>query len=333
MLAYLRMLAVILRLPTDRRPQDSCSWDDAGHMAGALTSAMLHPSVQAWVRSAGGASAAAAIAAAAQLMQQLPVDGPEFEHNGPPVLALAGNLCMPACQDPAVLARKSTEDRRRAASQLLPAVSLLPQLVQRPSSCPLADLPANELVSLSVPCVSVKFQVDLLGDYAAGSFGANMNTPAPFGSTADCAPWASTAAALLRCMPLLHELHTAMQHYEHLAASAAQVANMAQVVHQLLPRAAHLLFLATQCSETVAGEAAARTALQALWELHSTMCRCVHFAAAARHQQLAEQPVLQHAPTVLSMTLCAAALILHTTFGLGDSQANGASDAAALARR
>lgn len=302
-------------------------------MAGALTSAMLQPSVQAWVRSTGGASAAAAIAAAAQLMQQLPVEGAEFEQNGPLVLALAGNLCMPACQDLAVLARQSTEDRRRAASQLLPAVSRMPQLLQRPGSGPLADLPAEELVSLSIPCVSAKFQVNLLGDYAAGSYGANMETPAPFGSTAVCAPWASTAAALLRCMPLLHELHTAMQCHEHLAANAGQVANMAQVVHQLLPRAAHLLFLATQCSQPVADEAAARTALQALWELHSTMCRCVHFAASAGNQQLAEQPVLQHAATVLSMTLCAAALILHTTFGLGNSQATGASAAGALARR
>lgn len=79
-----------------------------------------------------------------------------------------------------------------------------------------------------------KCQAVLVCHYVIGS----MRLGAPFiaNSLSDAAAWASAAAAALRCLPLLHELHSELLRFD--AAAAALAADLAHAIDDLQPRAA-----------------------------------------------------------------------------------------------
>ncbi|PRW55939.1 ubiquitin carboxyl-terminal hydrolase 18-like [Chlorella sorokiniana] len=327
MLPYLGTLAVGLGLPEDRRPP-GCMWPTAGWVAGLISSATFSEALDDWVAAADGASTAAALAAAAQLVLQLPLeeqqqpgrDAAEFRHTAVTVAALPGHLCVRLCKYLAATNRQNTQQRRRVLAQLLPAVCRLPQLLQwAAGSSQQTGFNEQGLHEATALCPPAKFQLVLLCHYVHGCM--RQDAPCIASSPADAAAWAGAAAAALRCLPLLQELHSELLRCD--AADAALAAGLAEAVNELQPRAAALVFLAV-CQLEAVPEAAACEALQALWALHSATCRRVHWAAAAASSppfQLAGQMVVvQQVVEALSHSMCSAALIKISMCGSTGSQ-------------
>ena len=325
MLAYLRMLAVGLRLPPDSRPL-GCSWEAASHMAGVLASSICAPGLRAWACAASGASTAATMVAAAQLVQLLPVDVPLCQ-NEVLVVGCLGTLCVRLCSDTSLLARQTSEQQRRVAAKLLPAVGQLPQRLQLVAgSSQLGGLNERQLADMEFFCSSAKSQVAVLCRYA----GDSPSTDAALASTAaDCIAWASTAAALLRGLPLLHQLHGELQRHPQWAADVNAAADLAEMVCELLPRTAMLV------SWQARPGAEACEQLQAVWALHTEMCRCVQRVAAASSPDalLAGQLALQYSGTVLSACMCAASNLFSPVWASTGHDATATPDAAAQAFR
>lgn len=306
-LAHLRSLAVVLRLPPDRRPA-GCMWDGAGWTAGLLQSGMLGTAVREWFVAADGASTTAVLAAAAQLVQQLPLNeqpasGSEAAEGEQPaaepapqertlfyVACLPDVLCLHITA--AVFAQQSCEQRRRVAAQVLPAVCRLPRLLQQLGSWPAGAPPEQQQGQLAALHSSARFLVSLLSAY-----GRTDSDSAPIvRSIAETLPWVDAACAALRCVPRVHSL---LQEQEWSAAGADTLADFARAADDLATTAVRLLVDQRNLPDPPAAPIA--DALWAAWALHSALCRRLHFGLAASSApfQLAGAEQLREALNVL----------------------------------
>ncbi|PRW56081.1 hypothetical protein C2E21_5153 [Chlorella sorokiniana] len=134
-LACLNVLAVSLALPAHHRPE-RCSWFTVAEVSNLLASPdFFQADLRANLQSASSASMAAAVASAAQLVQQLPLDRPPAGWRGKTssvavaTITLLSALCGSITYLPAALQRMDGQQQRRAANQLVSAVSRLPQLL------------------------------------------------------------------------------------------------------------------------------------------------------------------------------------------------------------
>lgn len=270
--AYLRTLAVGLQLPPERRP-DGCTWPAAAWAASLIGCTLLVPACDKWFAAADGASLAAAVVAAAQLVQHVQLDelpDPAREPHAAFFLAtLPGRMCGPLCEHDATRARLGSEQRWRVAAQLAPAVSCLPQLlrvaVERASTRPEARLP-----NISSLAGSAQFTFVLLGKFWGDVFTSGSSSLQSLARSAgDCAAWAGAACAALRC---LAQLGSTAQQQALREQEAAVLASFVNAADGLAARAAVLTHHPLWRGD--AGMA------QAAWELHTTLCRRLHLAAA-----------------------------------------------------
>lgn len=282
-LSTLRRLAVALRLPEGRRPL-GCGWHAVGPVAGLLSTEMLGPAVDAWCEAADGASFTAVLAAAAQLVEDLPLERvitPTAAQQGGAagsavswatmyyVVCLPGTLCTRATD--AVLARQSSEQRRRVVQHALPAVSRLPQLLQLlAESSPEAGL-AERVLHF---CSSVRHLVHQLALYLAAQ--QEQAGAVVLCGLADAVACARAAAAVQRSLSHMYAL---LQHSACSTVDIADVLLYIDAADRLAARAAKALAQEAAPEAMPAGGAA--DAQQAIWALHTALCRRVHRAAAA----------------------------------------------------
>lgn len=287
-LSLLSILAVVLPLPEERRP-DICTWATVAQLASVLREeGVLHAPLASHLHAADSGSASAAVAAAAQLMHLLPVSVPPpgfavAAHEG---LALAAIdilsvLCAPFYDEPAALSRWSIQQRQRVVAQLLPAVSQLPALLQLVAGRrQVAELDAVEqgllLDVVRAACKQLVLLRDLSDKGTAGD--GQQRGPLP-ASVEDAAAWCSAACSTLRCVPLVQQLYSAHS-------SRGEPAVFCELVVQTA------WFAATAAAQVLASllhdglEAAVLRAANAglfgaLWQLHTQLARLVHFAAIA----------------------------------------------------
>ena len=307
LLPAISAMAVGLQLPPERRPPE-CTWCAAAQMSLFEAVTPFDPHADRQLVVAQPEAVQHLVAAAAQLLQHCPFPAPATA-NLEPYEAFETSLCFiyllaaacrwhacshgqqhePAASAASAAARRAPPDRR-LLQHLLALPPKLCEALAALAQDPCTDLEPSMIASLFT--LDAALQTAQLLSAAAQPL---SNTPGP---VADLPAWCRAAAAVLRWLPAVAAMQTALEHTE-LQHSAAQRpgspshAAMADRVAQWPSPQTVLLcaVVSSHCVSSVQQAGAAWAApspvvqdncLQALWQLHTMVCRLVHWLAAGR---------------------------------------------------
>ncbi len=308
-LSCLGLLAVAMALPPQHRPK-CCSWLAVAQATVIMVDPeCLRPTLRAYLLAASSSSIVAGMATAAQLAQQLALDeslsGDDKQRIDARhlLLVLLSSFCKSGLQREVATAlqRLDSHQRQRLPSQLMLAVSRLPQLLLLSISRGHPELERNMLAAArgTVACL-----VDVLNSNASGggsSSGAQSPPPLP-GGWADAAAWTDAACGALRCVPVAQRLHESDQQNEEPHRFVTHAACFADVA---------ALRMQATCVQVCSTAAKAQARL-AVWQLHSRLAQLVHFAATAGSPLLSFSDVPWMSVSALNACVGAASQLYRT---------------------
>lgn len=300
-------MAVALQLPLDRRPP-AFSWSSAAMAASFV--AMTPPTPSMREQLGEQLDEGRMLLAAAQLLQIVPYEGSStgLDSPGMPVeggywcatylaeqLGWAATIMQAAMQSEVVPA---TPEHCRLGRVLLAVLPKLARVLHATATASTAEVPwADKQMLLTAAFGPLLFVTSLMVAIDKAGF------PAQLVSTADLEGWCTGAAAALRWLP---PLSTLVQH-------AAQQAVALDCDPRFAETVVTLAQLVATCAESLARSQLRpldlEAATRAVWQLHTTACRLVHFASSTSQLPNLGSVSMQH--SMLRPLLRSATLMTH----------------------
>lgn len=301
-------MAVALQLPPDRRPA-AFSWSSAAMAASFV--AMTPPTPSLREQLGEQLDEGRLLLAAAQLLQLVPYEGSSTGPDSPGMPVEGGYWCATYLAEQLGWAATiwqycraveglvpATPENCRLGRLLLAVLPKLGRLLHATATASTAAVPwAEKQTLLTAAYGTLLFVTSLIVAIEKAGF------PAQLVSTADLEGWCTGAAAALRW---LSPLSTLVQ-------DAAQQAVALDCNPQFAPTVVTLAQLVATCAESLVRSQLRpldlEAATRAVWQLHTTACRLVHFASSTSQLPNLGAVSMQH--SMLVPLLRGAALMTH----------------------